>query len=73
MRWRKNISSYGLSSVLDELVNVTSISEEKDSGLFSGELEKITEALKVIAILADSGVPPTEEQSRVKDITLFPT
>ena len=67
----KNISSYGLSSVLDELVNITSVSEEKDSGLFSGELEKVIKALDVIAILADSGVPPTEEQSRVKDKASF--
>lgn len=67
----ENISSAGLSSVLDELVNITSISEEEDSDLFSGELEEVTKYLDVVARLADSDLPPSEEQSRVKDKALF--
>lgn len=65
---KNNTSSAGLSSVLDDFVNITSVSEEKDNVLFPGELEKVTIALNDIATLVKSGVPPTEEQSRVKDI-----
>lgn len=60
----KNISTAELSPILEELVNISNTKDNADGAMYPRELESVTNALNVVAKLADSGHPLTETQSR---------
>ena len=74
----KNISKAELSPILDGLVNITNAKDNDVGSMYPRELESVTNALDVVAKLADSGHPLTENQSRVNimchlgDLTCYP-
>ena len=61
---KANLSSSGFNQVVNELASITA-SQANDSGLYSGELETVTEALDSLATMTSTNFNVTEDISKV--------
>ena len=62
---KANLSTSGLSQVVNELANLTA-SQANDSSLYSGELETVTKALDSLATMTSTNINVTDDISKVR-------